>query len=101
MDLRGSGGGGRIPRHHHHDWVILIVPQRYFVDGGGGAADSGWLFDERYDRDVRPHSREFENRAAGETGDDRELERESDAEPDGADQRFDAVDGAVSVVVRR
>ena len=52
------------PRHHHHHRAVLAVQQRDFADRDRGAADAGRLFDERHDRDLRPHSRESEADAA-------------------------------------
>ena len=49
--------------------------------------DPGGLLDERHHRDLRPHSREFEDHAAGASGIADEQERQPDPEPDHHERR--------------
>src|SRR6266404_4695451 len=67
--------------------------------GAGNAAGAGRLLDERYHRDLRSDSREFEDIPPGVARVSDQQECESNSEPDNLDFGFDLHDGSGLVSV--
>src|SRR6266480_4386930 len=82
MDLWRGRGDRLLPRYDYHDRNVLAVQQGNLADSDSGPTHAGRLLDERYHRDLRSDSREFEDIPPGVARVSDQQERQSNTEPD-------------------
>ena len=78
---------------------LLAFSLRNFADGDCGVADPGWIFDERYDRHLRPRAGKSPADAPRIVYRDREQVHQSDVVPHDSHERSDIFDGLVLYIM--